>query len=290
MKYALFLGCTVPVRAQNYELAVRKVAEILDIELVDVQGFACCGFPVKSTDIETASLIGARNLSIASENNLNICTVCSACTATLTELNHMLISDAKFKESVNTKLSKIGRKYTNEIKVRHFTRVLYEEIGLEGIKAKVSKKLTPLKVGAHYGCHYLKPSEVYEGFDDPEFPNSIDKLIEVTGASFVDYDEKRLCCGGAILGVDEKVSLTMANQKLASVRDAGSDGLISICPFCSVMYDDNQRKIGANFNVEYNLPVIYYPQLLGLALGVDQKELGFRMNKVRADELLSKVQ
>ncbi|HID94336.1 MAG TPA: CoB--CoM heterodisulfide reductase subunit B [bacterium (Candidatus Stahlbacteria)] len=289
MKYALFLGCTVPVRAQNYELAVRKVANILGIELVDIKDFACCGFPIKSIDTETSLLIGARNLCIASENNLDICTVCSACTSTLTELNYKLITDTKFRHLVNTRLSKLGKSYTNEIKVRHFVRVLYEEIGLEGIKEKVSKELTSLRVGAHYGCHYLKPSEIYEGFDNPEFPNSIDKLIEVTGANFVDYNEKRLCCGGAILGVDERISLTMANRKLASVSAAECDALISICPFCSVMYEDNQRKIEATFNVSYNLPVIYYPQLLGLALGIDQKELGFRMNKVGVNELLSKL-
>jgi heterodisulfide reductase subunit B len=290
MKYAIFLGCTVPVRAQNYEISARKVAEILGIELINIEDFACCGYPIKSTDEETCLLLAARNLAIASQEKLNLCTLCSACTGVLTEVNEKLSSDDEFREKINKELAHIGKKYTPGIKVKHFTRMLYEDVGTEAIKKQIKKGLNKLKLAAHYGCHYLKPSEIYQSFDDSENPKSLDELIEVTGAEAVNYENKKMCCGGAILGVDENITLTMASKKLSAVKKVGVDALVSICPFCSVIYEDNQRKVESKIETELNLPVLFYPQVLGLAFGVDQKELGFRMNKVRANELIAKIE
>jgi len=145
-----------------------------------------------------------------------------------------------------------------------------------------------LRLAVHYGCHYLKPAEIYAGFDNPEFPRSLDDLVSITGATVIDYKNKRFCCGGSILGIDENVSLKLAKTKLDSV--AGADGLISICPFCSVMYEDNQKKIETRFGASYDLPVLYYPQLLGLAMELDGNELGLRLNKVKLDKLLAQCQ
>jgi heterodisulfide reductase subunit B len=285
MKYALFLGCTVPVRAQNYELSARRVAEAYGIELVDVDEFSCCGFPVKSTHAPTTSLIAARNLALASSLRLDICTLCSSCCSTLTEVNDKLTED----NGLRRELREIGKEYRAPIRVKHFARVLWEDVGLAKIEPSVTKKLSPLKVAAHYGCHYLKPREIF-GFDEPEDPESLDELIRATGAATVDYENKKICCGGAILGIDEDDALRIAKTKLDSVKEAQADALISICPFCSIMYEDNQRKVAAKFETEYNLPVLYYPQLLGLALGIDPKDLGIRMNKVKLEDLLSKLE
>lgn len=285
MRYAFFLGCTVPVRAQNYELSARKVAEILGIELVDVEEFSCCGFPVKSTDAATTHLIAARNLAIASSLELDVCTLCSSCGSTLTEVNRQLAFDAQLRKE----LKEIGREYRNGIDVKHFVRVLWEDIGIEEIRPKIRNRLTSLKLAAHYGCHYLKPKEIFE-FDEPEDPESLDELIKVTHATVTDYENKKTCCGGAILGIDEDDALQIAKKKLDSVKEIEADALVSICPFCSIMYEDNQRKIESKFESTYDVPVLYYPQLLGLALGIDPKELGFRMNKVKLDRLLSKVE
>lgn len=285
MRYALFLGCTVPVRAQNYELSARKVAEVLGIELVDIPEFSCCGFPVKSTHAPTTLLIAARNLAIASNLGLDVCTLCSSCGSTLTEANMKLSEDAEFR----SELRRMGKDYQNRIEVKHFARILWEDVGIERLKYKIKKKLTALKLAPHYGCHYLKPKEIF-GFDEPEDPKSLDELIEATYAMALDYENKKICCGGAILGIDEDDALQIAKKKLDSVRATDADALISICPFCSIMYEDNQRKIESKFGNTYELPVIYYPQLLGLALGIDPKELGFRMNKVKLEKLLSKLE
>jgi heterodisulfide reductase subunit B len=289
MKYALFLGCTIPVRGRNYEFSARAVAAALGIELVEVLDFACCGFPVKSADEETALLVAARNLAIAEKSGLTICTLCSACTSMLTETNNKLTESHNLKREVNRKLIEIGLSLKIGVKVRHFARILYEEIGIAKIRDLVERDLSKVRLAAHYGCHYLRPKEIYGGFDASENPKSLGELIEATGASLVKYEKESFCCGGAILGVDKDISLAMAGEKLNNVRRQGADGLVTICPFCSVMYDDNQIKAGEKFGVEFELPILYYPQVLGLALGLAPKELGFRMNKIRANKLFAEI-
>ena len=290
MKYALFLGCTIPVRGQNYEISAREVARILGLELIDLEDFACCGFPLKSTNAHTAIILAARNLAIAAEEGLDICTLCNACTSVLTEANKELSENKELREKVNDELNKMDKEYKTGIKIRHFSRILYEDIGLEKLGQEVKRELGTLRLSAHYGCHYLRPRELYNGFDDPENPRSLDALIEVTGAKAVDYKTKLECCGGAILGVEEEIALKMAKKKLDDVTEKKVDALVTGCPFCSIMYDDNQRKIESRFEVQYGLPVLYYPQVLGLALGLDKKQLGFRLNKVKAKALLEKLE
>ena len=289
MKYALFLGCTIPVRGQNYEMSARAVAKVLDIEFVDLDDFSCCGYPVKSTNHHDTMVMAARNLAIASEKGLEIATLCNACTGVLTETQKELEENEELRNKVNAELKKIGREYKPGVKIRHFSRILYEDIGVDKIKEKVTRDLSELQFSVHYGCHYLRPEEIYEGFDDPENPETLDKLIEATGAKSVDYKDKLECCGGAILGADEDVALAMANNKLGNLTFNPIDALITVCPFCTIMYEDNQKKIETKFECEYNLPTLYYPQLLGLAFGLGKKELGFRLNKVKANDLLAKI-
>jgi heterodisulfide reductase subunit B len=272
-------------------MAARRTGEALGVELADPGGFACCGFPLKSVDLYTTQLMAARNLAIAEQNGGAICTLCSACGGVLTEANHAIAHDEALRERLNADLAKINPSYkvTGNVKVRHFTRVLFEEVGPEKIRESVKADLGGLKVAPHYGCHYMKPSEVFERFDDPEHPESLDELIRACGAESVQYPDKLRCCGGALLAIDEKVALSMGKEKLAQVKAAGAEAMVLMCPFCSVMYDDNQKKIEAAFEAEFALPVLYYPQLLGLALGIEPKALGLNMNRVKTKPLLAKL-
>jgi len=289
VKYALFLGCTIPVRAQNYEMSAREVAKKLGINFVDVPEFSCCGFPVKSSNEGSSLVIAARNIAIAAKKGEKICTLCNACTSVLSEANKELSENKELRDNVNEELKKVGLEFKPGVEIKHFSRILYEDIGMEKIQKKIKKNLGKLKMSVHYGCHYLRPSELYDGFDDPENPESLENLVAVTGVAVLDYKNKLECCGGAILGVEEDIALSMAKDKLDNVTENKVDALVTICPFCSIMYEDNQRKIESKFNVEYKLPVLYYPQVLGLALGVEPKSLGFRLNKVKAKEVLKKV-
>jgi len=287
MAYALFLGCTIPARSRNYEISSRKVAERLGLEFVDVESFICCGFPVRSANLRSSALLGAYNLALAQQQGLDVCTLCSSCTSALTETTHRLDNDEALRNGINRDLERVGLRYESGTRVRHFARVLYEEVGKEEIEKHLQKRLQGLRIAAHYGCHYLKPSEIYDGFDDPENPKTLDELIALTGAEPVDYKDKKRCCGGPILPVDEETSLSVAREKLEDVRAAGADAIALVCPFCAVMYDSNQKGIAAQFETEYDLPVLYLSQILGLAMGFDRKELGLNLNVVKTKKLLA---
>lgn len=285
-RYALYLGCTVPVRGMNYEMASRRVAERLGISLVDLDGFACCGFPVKPLDWRASLLMAARNLALAEAQELDILTLCSACTGTLTEASHRLNEGPSLRVWVNERLRRSNLTYGGAVRVRHFARMLYEEVGTQSLREKVTVSLSGLAFAPHYGCHYLKPSHLYDGFDDPENPVSLDRLIEATGARVVHYEDQQQCCGGGILGFDEETALQVTRQKLDHVTAAGADALVLICPFCAIMYEANQRRIESLFGAKYQLPVLYYPQVLGLAMGLKPSEVGLPLNRVKPRRLL----
>ena len=288
MKYALFLGCTIPARARNYELSARNVAEKLGIELVDIEKFICCGFPIKAAEMEASELLGAYNLALAEAKGLDICALCSSCTSALAETSHLLSWDEERKNRINKRLECTGQQYGKGVKVRHFARVLFEEIGADKIRDQFRKDLNGLKIAIHYGCHYLKPSQVHDHFDDVEDPRSIDALVELTGAEVVDYTGKKKCCGGPVLPVDEKLAMSVTKEKLDAISRSGADAICLVCPFCSVMYDGNQKSIESEYDVSYGLPVLYLTQILGLAMGVDRKSLGLNMNVVKTKKLLEK--
>jgi len=289
MKYSLFLGCTIPVRGQNYELSVRKVSQALGIEIVDNFKYGCCGFPLRAVDQGATTLFAAYNLALAEAEGLNMMTLCSACTGVLTETNHRLKEDEALRTEVNKKLSELGLEYKGKIDVRHFARILYEDYGIDKIREKIKKELKGFKFAPHYGCHYLKPSEAFNKFDDPENPRSLDELIRVTGAESIFYEDKLSCCGGALLGINEETSLLIAKEKLDHIKKEGAQALILICPFCDVMYEQNQKKMEKKYETQYGLPILYYPQILGLALGFTPEELGFNINRIKPKELLEAV-
>ena len=289
-EYTLFLGCTVPVRALNYEISARKVAEKLGLHLSDVAEFSCCGYPIKSIHRYAYLLMAARNLALAEKKGLPLCTLCSACCGSLTEANHEIQEDEKLRKKINEDLFEwVGYRYEGGIRVTHFIRVLDQEIGKKRIAEQVRTDLSSLRVAPHYGCHYTKPSTIYNRTENPEDPKSLDELIRATGAESVQYEDKLQCCGGGVLAIDEQVALAMAHKKLDHLRAQQADAMILICPFCNIMYEGNQRKIEKTFQTEYKLPVLYYPQLLGLALGLEPDELGMKMNRIKTTELVKKI-
>ena len=295
MRLALYLGCTVPVRAMNYEMSARQTAERLGIEFVDIDGFSCCGYPTKALSWEAALLMTANNLALAEEAGLDICTLCSACTSTLVEANKHLQQDDALRDRINAQLVEAtGRRYEGRVEVRHYARILYEDIGQGRLRELANQyrredegaNLASYGFAAHYGCHYLKPAYIYDGFDDPENPHTLGDLIEATGARLVAYEEEDGCCGGGILAVDQETALAIAKAKLDHIQVSDADGMVVICPFCDIMYEINQRSIERQSGQTYRLPVLYYPQLLGLALGFTPEELGFRLNRVKSRKLI----
>ncbi len=288
--FTLFLGCTVPVRALNYEIASRRVADALDIQFNDIPEFSCCGYPVKSISHHAYLLMAARNLALAEAKGHPICTLCSSCCGSLTEANHELQEDQALRRKINDDLHRwMGLRYEGEVEVFHLTRILHREVGVKRIEKEVRADLSSLRIAPHYGCHFTKPSTIYGRTEDPENPQSLDELIRATGAQSLTYEDKLACCGGGVLAIDEQIALGMAQKKLDHIQAKQADAIVLICPFCNVMYESNQKKIEKVFEKEYKLPVLYYPQLLGLALGIEPGELGLKMNRIRTTDLLKKV-
>jgi heterodisulfide reductase subunit B len=288
MKWALFLGCTIPARLRNYELSARKVAEKLGLELLDLEGFDCCGFPIKSVKEEASLVMAARNIALAEKRELDICTLCSACTGVLAEAQKQL-EDESLRKQINGYLKEFDLQYKGTAKIKHFVRVLYEDVGIEKIKEKVVVPLDGIRIASHYGCHYLKPSEVHGEFEDPEAPRSMDELIRAVGAEDVDYLDKKYCCGGGLLAIDEDIAYKMAEKKLDIITDEKVDAISLFCPFCDLMYEASQKTIQDRTGKEYNLPVLFLTQILGLAMGISPKELGLQFNRPKPESILNKV-
>jgi len=287
VRAGLFLGCTVPVRAQNYEASLRRIAPGLGIDVVDLTGAGCCGYPVQSVSRRAALVMAARNLAIARRQDLDVVVLCSACGGSLKEAAHLLDADGRLREETNRALEGEGLSYEPGSRVRHVAEVLVHEVGIERIRAAVTRPLAGIRVAVHYGCHYLRPREIHAPGEDPEAPSTLDELVRATGAESLDYAGRLGCCGGGILGIDEQTALAITRRKLDAV--AGADAVVVVCPFCSVMLEGNQKRIEKAAGREYKLPVVYYPQLLGLAMGFGADDLGFSQNRIKAAELLSRA-
>jgi len=287
-KYLIFLGCAIPYRVSAYEISSRKVLAKLGVELVEMPEFNCCGLPLDPVSHETMMILAARNLALAEQQGLNILTLCPGCAGSLKKVNKILKEDKALKEQINGQLKESGLEFKGTIEAKHLLQVLKEDVGIDNIKKAVVKPLTMLKVAEHNGCHILRP-KAYIGFDDPEDPQTLKALVEATGATCLDYIDETECCGAPSVGVSDKVALQLARDKLSHVKQVDAQALITICPFCHIMYDTNELRIEKMFNEVYGIPVLHYPQLLGLALGMTPEELAFNELRVSAKKLLDQV-
>lgn len=287
-RYALFIGCTIPVRENNYEASARAVTSALGIEMAEIPGQSCCGLPFRSIDFNAWLTLAARNLAIADKLNLpTVMVMCNGCYKSLLTASKELQESEKLRQSVSKRLSVEGLESKGGTKVRHIAQVLHDEYGLENIRQHVKRPLESLNVAIHPGCHITMPSKII-GFDNPAFPKKLDALVEVTGAKVIDYETKRLCCGATIVGIKEDVSRVLVRKKVESITGK-VDALITYCPICHSTYDIQQLDIFNDSEKQKQVPVLHYTQLLGLAMGIPEAKLGFEMNRVGVSEILNKL-
>lgn len=277
--YGLFLGCIAPLRYPGIESSTRAVFNELGVEYKDLDGASCCPAPgvTRSFDQKTWMALGARNLVIAEKMNADIITICNGCFGSLFDISHELNHDDKLREETNKILKKINMEYKGTVKVRHFPEFYFRDVGIEKIKSKVKKELD-LKVAVHYGCHFLKPSNIV-GLDDPERPRMLDDLVEAVGAKSIDYRDKMMCCGagGGVRARAGDVAQKMTEEKLGYINNVGADCIVDVCPFCHLQYDLGQK------NIDSNIPVIHLNQLYGLAFGIDKELLGFQSQIIKVN-------
>ena len=285
MRYAFFVGCTTLSRLPGYEKSARRVAERLGVELLDMPGSGCCGTTYLETlDHKTGLAVAARNIAIAEEMGLDIVTICNGCTEVLTKANKELKENPALRDEVNEVLAEAGKEFKGTVEVKHYVRMLKEDVGLAAIKEGMGKSLGGLRVASHYGCHMLKPREILMS-DDPENPTVLDDLVATTGAEPIDYPNKLECCAGPVMGVRENVTWSVGLDKVETVKRLG-DALVTACPFCYLTYERCQLMQEEN----PNLPVLHIPQLLGLAMGLDEDELGMGHNKVPSTVVLERLE
>jgi len=285
MKYVPFFGCMMTTKYPWFESAVRRTLAKIGCELVDLDGFTCCPDPIyfQAADKENWYTIAARNISIAEDTGLDIITTCSGCTATLSESNLALKEDAELRERVNKRLKKIGREYKGTINVRHAVTVIRDDFGFDRVTETVTRPLDGLRVAVHYGCHLLKPSRVMR-VDDPNRPTILDNLIKAIGAEPIHHEKTLLCCGRACL--TDAIPDRMVAEILDTIKSHNADCMGLICPTCFDEFDLGQVVLGRKLNKTFDVPIVYYFQLLGIAQGLSANEVGLHMHKVKADRLL----
>jgi len=290
LKYAFFPGCTVQADQFGYEASAREVLPRLGVELVDMEGTSCCGFPAFSSIYPSAwYYLSARNMAIAESLGLDLFPLCNGCHLSFVETKHHLEVNPRFKESINEDLRREGLTYTGDVKIVHILEILHDVVGVEKIGANVEKPIKGLKFATHPGCHAIRSGGLNHT-DDPENPQKLDDLMRALGADVMDYPEKTDCCGSSLAIASGKTTLMIAGEKLQSVKKFGLDGLVTVCPFCFKVFDNRQRAIQAAMgDRSLEMPVFYYTQLLGLAMGLEPEKLGLELNLSPIDPILEKI-
>lgn len=276
-RYGLFLGCIVPNRYPGIESSSIEVLKILGVDFMVLEGTSCCPAPgvFRSFDQKSWFAIAARNLCIAEANGVDIVTFCNGCFGTLFRVSHFLALDKNLREDVNKILAEIGMEYKGKVRVRHFPELLSREVGTQKIAASVKNK-SNLKVAAFYGCHFLKPSKIVR-IENPERPRLLDDLVEAAGAKSIRYKNKMTCCGagGGVRARMPDIALKMTETILKSIKNAGGDCLVDVCPFCHMQFDTTQKDL------PYQIPVFHLSQFLALAFGVDRSKLGLEYQTIK---------
>jgi len=275
-KFALFIGCNIPAKVEQYETSARAVLKKLDIDIVDIKAFNCCGYPLKNTDQTAWLLSSARNIALAEQKGFEILTLCKCCFGSLKKANAVLNEDNNIKLEINKILEKEGLQYQGNSSISHYLSILHDDITIEDLNKKTIDHYNDLNIATHYGCHALRPSEIMK-FDDPVSPTLFDNLVEVTGAKSIEWPSKLDCCGAPVLGINNDLSYDLTEKKLSNAKKAGADFICVACPWCYMQFDKIQGQIALKRSSEYNLPSILYTQLLGLRLGIGQKELGIQI-------------
>ena len=289
MKVAVFWGCCIQANQYAYEMSLRETLPKFDIELVDLRETFCCGDPVKSMNEFAASFLATRILALANLTGLdNLLVPCNRCHFTISEAQDTIKRSLKTAKKILELLKEEGLEYNPNIKIWHTIDFLHDFVGLEKVKKAVKKPLKGLKIASHVGCQIIRYSDLGR-VDDAENPRKFDELIAALGAESVDYAEKLDCCGAALNRSHPDSALSLAGSKLKAVQGLNVGGMAVSCPDCQLMFDARQKDAGTTVGAKLNVPVVYYTQLLGLALGIDEKKLGLHLNQSPAEELVAKI-
>jgi succinate dehydrogenase / fumarate reductase cytochrome b subunit len=289
VKVAYWPGCVSRGFTPELHGSMAKVAPLLDIELVELDRAACCGAGVIAEhNQELADSLNARTFALAqqvggAELMMNIC---STCQGAQNECQERLDANTEYREHINEVLAGESLRYERGVVNKHFLWLMVEEIGLDAIAAKVKRPLTDLRVGPFYGCYIVRPTDRL-GID-AEHPRDtyLHQLIEALGGTVVDYAGQYKCCGFPIITMHRENSLKQAGRHLGDAIDADADCLVTPCPLCHLNLDLQQPAAEVVVGRQLGMPVLHLPQLVGLAFGLDPKELGLGKHVVKPTSVI----
>lgn len=252
-------------------MSVNEVAKSLNIELNQIKGWTCCGStPAHHTDKILSLALPAANLLMAQKTGLDMVVFCAACYNRMKVANHEIQTNPWVRKELAATL---GEDYDGSVKVLHFVEVLIKKIGVKKLKEAFTHSLDGLKVASYYGCLLVRPKDVTQ-FDDPENPTIMDKLINLMGGEMIDWPHKVECCGGGFALSRTDIVVELSNSILGMAEASGAQCMAVACPMCQINLDMRQSDIHKTKGKDYNLPVVYITQLLGLCLGIPPKKLG----------------
>lgn len=288
-QFAMFWGCTIQSRFPFLEKSTRIVLDEFRLPYRDVDGFTCC--PEKSlvNNVDHAMFVvtAARNVSLADKLGLDVVSPCTGCVSNLATVKSELQCKPSEKEEVNRLLKEVDHEFTGSANLSHLVPFLHDKVGTLKIKQKIKRNFSGMKISVHYGCHMIRPSHALKN-DDPLFPVKFDTLVAALGAEPLDCDSKLMCCGQGLDRVDQHDNaMQMARIKLKELISLGCDALTLCCPSCFLQFDNNQFLMMRE-GEKLGLPVLYFTELLGLALGYGPDELGINSHRVSVEPFLKK--
>jgi heterodisulfide reductase subunit B len=270
-------------------MSVREVLPKLGVELVDLREASCCGDPVRSVNDFAATYLSARIVALAKlAGSDELLVPCNRCHFAISEAVKAVGSNEGIAKKICGLLKEEGLEYDANVRVWHVIDLLHDCIGLDSIRKASVKQLNGLNLASHIGCQIIRYSDLGRA-DDAENPRKLDELIDAVGAKSVDYAEKLDCCGAHLMFSHVDSALSLAGSKLKALQSLSVDGLVVSCPDCGLMFDSKQKDAVATVGAKLNVPVVYYTQLLGLALNIGKEKLGLHLNQTSVDQLLSKI-
>jgi heterodisulfide reductase subunit B len=283
MKYTYFPGCSLESTAKEYDLSTRLVMRELGVELEELQDWNCCGASAAEISSHLLALVlPARNLALAEaaskssgNGNGQLVASCSACYVNLRKAEETARIDAALLDRINQALSVDNLTYAGRIRVRHLLDVIANDVGAEAIAERVRLPLEGLRVAPYYGCQTIRP---YSPFDAPYLPETLDRVLAALGVEVHPNPLKAACCGGTLSTTKHEVGLKLVSELFRAVE--GANCIVTVCPLCQMNLESYQGQVSKQLGQPLQMPVLYLTQLLGLAFGLPEKELGLGHNIV----------
>lgn len=285
MKYAYYPGCSLECNAAAYDVSTRAVADLLGIKLLEIDDWNCCGATEYfSQDELVATSVIARNLALVDPKLDQLVAPCAACYLNLKKTDQLMAENPQMNAKVNQCLAAGGLSYeAGRVKVRHLLDVIYNDLGETAVRDKVVKPLKGLRIAPYYGCQVVRP---FGDIDNTEYPMEMDELFTWLGAEVVDYPVKAHCCGGHMTQISEPQAFELIRRLLQSAVDYEADMILCMCPMCQLNLDGYQGRVNGFFNTTFDMPIIYFTQMLGVAFGIEPAKLGFGKELVSAMPVL----